>query len=98
MASEVSSPNNASLPTKPTPTQVKEFHTYADTDTDDQALHHTLGPGNNQAAAGTHDHKGANSVLLFDGIAITGSRGTATCVPSIIALLVQFGADDQTTA
>lgn len=92
----VSTPNQ--LSDKPSATQVRDFHTYADTDATSDSLHHTLGPGQNQAAAGSHRHNGSDSMLLFEGISITGSRGGNTALASVIALLVQFGATDSTTA
>lgn len=83
---------------KPGAEVVRDFHTYADTDSDSNAIHHTLGPGNHQAAPGSHSHRGSDSALLFEGITITGSRGGNTAISSIIAALVEFGATDSTTA
>jgi hypothetical protein len=77
---------------------VKLFHLYDDTDAEATSHHHTLGPGNNQAAAGSHVHNGSDSPLLFDGIVIAGSRGGNAALQSVIALLTQQGAVDQTTA
>jgi hypothetical protein len=82
----------------PDPMTVKMFHLYDDTDSEQGAHHHTLGVGNNQAASGSHSHNGSDSVLLLDGVTLSGSRGTATAMPSIIAALTQLGAVDQTTA
>ena len=82
----------------PDPMAVKLFHLYADTDTDGQAIHHTIGPGNNQAAAGTHVHNGSDSPLLFDGVVISGSRSSGAALLSVISLLQQQGAVDQSTA
>lgn len=82
---------------KPSPEVVRDFHTYDDVDTDTMAHHHTLGPGNHQAASGSHRHNGADSALLFEGITITGSKGGNTALSSVIALLTQFGATDSTT-
>ena len=82
---------------RPDAISIREFHINADTDTDAQALHHTLGPGVNQAASGAHNHDGADSALLLEGQTITGTKGTAACDASIIALLVRLGATDSTT-
>jgi hypothetical protein len=99
MANEqVSTPNGLNLPEKPSATQVRDLHTYADTDATGDSIHHTLGPGQNQASPGTHRHNGSDSTLLFDGISITGARGGNTALASLIAMMVQFGATDSTTA
>jgi hypothetical protein len=82
----------------PDPMAVKMFHLYCDVDTDSTAYHHTLGPGNNQAAAGSHTHNGSDSPLLFEGITISGSRTNGAAVASIIQLLTQQGAIDASTA
>ena len=82
----------------PDPMTVKLFHLYADTDTDWGAQHHTLGPGNNQAAPGSHTHNGSDSPLLFEGVVISGSRASGAALLSIISLLQQQGAVDSTTA
>lgn len=82
----------------PDPMAVRLFHLYSDVDTDWQAQHHTLGPGNNQAAAGSHIHNGSDSPLLFEGVVISGSRSSGAALLSVISLLTQQGAVDQTTA
>lgn len=82
----------------PDPMAVRLFHLYSDVDTDLTAQHHTIGPGNNQAAAGSHVHNGSDSPLLFEGVTLTGSRGNNTALASVIALLTQQGAVDNTTA
>lgn len=82
---------------RPDAISVRELHINADTDTDSQAIHHTLGPGVNQAASGAHNHDGNDSPLLLEGYSVTGTRGTAACDASIIALLVKLGATDSTT-
>ena len=87
----------APLPTKPSAQQVNEFHTYADTDSTKDAIHHTLGSGQNQAASGSHRHNGSDSPRLWEGKTITGSRSTGAAVASIIALLVEQGATDSST-
>jgi len=49
---------------RPDAREVAEFHVNADTDGSPKALHHTLGPGPNQAAVGNHTHDaGASSGL-----------------------------------
>lgn len=82
----------------PDPMAVKLFHLYSDVDTDSTAQHHTIGPGNNQAAAGSHTHNGSDSPLLFDGVVISGSRSSGAALLSVITLLTQQGAVDSTTA
>lgn len=77
---------------------VRKFHTYADTDSDSTAIHHTLGPGNNQAAAGSHTHNGSDSPLLLDGVTISGAKGGNTALASVIAALEGLGATNSTTA
>lgn len=77
---------------------VAKFHTNADTDGSEGSIHHTLGPGHAQAAAGDHDHRGGSSVALLDGITISGARGGNTALASVIAALVELGAKDTTTA
>lgn len=83
---------------KPEAVVVEDFHTNADTDTRPESLHHTLGPGNTQAAPGNHTHDGGNSELLLTGVTITGSRGGNVALVSIIGALVRLGAVDSTTA
>lgn len=78
---------------------VEKVHTNADTDVRRESLHHTLGAGPTQAAAGDHTHDGADSSLLLSGVTISGSRSSPTAIlPSIIAALVRLGATDQSTA
>jgi hypothetical protein len=78
------------FPTPP-PLQVKFFHKFADTDSGDVALHHTLGPGDGQAAPGTHKHDGGDSPFLFDGFTVSGTRGTAAYYQSLEAALQAVG-------
>jgi len=84
---------------KPSPKEVLDFHTHADTDGSQKAIHHTLGPNHNQAAPGNHSHDGGNSAVLqlLDGITLTGSRGGNAALASVIAALVALGAVDSTT-
>lgn len=62
----------------PVPLAQSNTHASADTDTAPTAIHHTLGTGANQAAAGNHTHAGAGltstQVWAWDGTAqvITG--------------------------
>ena len=81
------------LSAKPTAEQVSEFHTFADTDSRDEAIHHTLGPGKYQAAAGDHGHVGS----LMRGYTISGSRATDAWRLSVNAMLVAFGASDSSS-
>tara|TARA_R110002020_G_scaffold404912_1_gene614971 strand:+ start:11567 stop:11860 length:294 start_codon:yes stop_codon:yes gene_type:complete len=82
----------------PSAEEVQNFHTNADTDSRREAIHHTLGAGDNQAASGNHDHRGGNSVQLLTGITMTGSRGGNVALLSVIQALVALGATDSTTA
>lgn len=83
---------------KPDARTVSDFHTFADTDTTEKAIHHTLGDGPNQAASGSHRHDGGDSVLLLEGFSITGNKATPeTVFPSIIQCLTRLGATDATT-
>lgn len=82
----------------PSAEEVTRFHTEADTDTRAEAIHHTLGTGDNQAARGSHNHRGGDSVQLLSGVTITGSRGGNIALLSVIQALVALGATDSTTA
>jgi hypothetical protein len=86
---------------KPTAKQVEDFHTNADKDGSPKALHHTLGPGPNQAAAGNHTHDGGNSASLTEllsDVTISGSRATAVPLQQLLTALTKFGLKDTTTA
>lgn len=78
--------------------EVERFHTYADTNTRKESIHHTLGTQPTQAASGDHKHRGGDSLLLLEGITITGSRGGNIALLSVIQALVALGATDSTTA
>jgi hypothetical protein len=81
------------------PTTVLKFHTNADTDASHEAMHHTLGPRNGQAAAGDHNHQiGSNYKAALSGVTISGSRSGGAALVSVIAALVKLGANDSTTA
>ena len=82
---------------RPDAVTVRELHTNADTDIQPDSIHHTLGPGYNQAASGQHNHDGANSPLLLEGFTISGSKGGNAALASAIAALVKLGATDSTT-
>ncbi len=77
---------------------VDKIHRFDDVDVRGESHHHTLGAGPTQAAAGSHRHRGGDSELLLSGQTISGSRGSATAIPSIIAALVALGITDSTTA
>lgn len=83
---------------RPNARAVTEFHTNSDVDSHDQAQHHTLGVGVNQAAPGSHTHDGVNSPALLEGMTLSGSRGSSGAMLSIITALVQLGATDETSA
>ena len=82
---------------RPPAREVAEFHSNADTDSSQAALHHTLGMGANQAAPGYHTHDGSNSPLLLEGYTLTGSKSTGAALASIVGALVRLGAVDETT-
>lgn len=82
----------------PTSEEVEKFHQNADADARKEAIHHTLGAGDNQAASGNHNHRGGDSVQLLAGITITGSRGGNIALLSVIQALVALGATDSSTA
>lgn len=73
------------------------FHKNAPVDTRAEDIHHRLGPGPNQAATGNHSHNGSDSVLLFEGVILTGSKAGNTALASVIQALVGLGAKDSTT-
>ena len=79
-------------------TRVDDFHEQSDLNTRSESQHHTLGPKQSQAAAGNHTHDGGSSAFLWGGSTIVGSRGGNMAVAGIIAVLVQKGAVDSTTA
>lgn len=83
--------------TAPDAKTVAKLHQNSDIDHTDKSQHHTLGPAQFQASSGRHSHNGSDSVQLLAGFSITGTRGSATAVVSIIAALVQLGATDNTT-
>lgn len=82
---------------RPAPKVVSEFHSNDDVDSSASAHHHTLGSGANQASPGYHNHDGSNSVLLLDGITLTGSKSTGAALASVVSALVRLGAADETT-
>lgn len=98
MAGEDSSNTQPGLTSSPTAKQVEEFHTNADTDVRRESLHHTIGMGPNQAAAGDHNHFDGKSQLLFVGRTITGSKTNGTALASVIQILVDGGAVDASTS
>ena len=77
---------------------VAKIHDFDDVDVRNESHHHTLGPGFGQASPGSHRHRGGDSELLLAGTTLSGSRGAATSMVSIIAALVTLGATDSTTA
>lgn len=78
---------------------VEQFHTKADTDAGQQAIHHTLGPKHDQSAAGDHNHQtGSNYTPALKGVTISGAKGGNVALASVIAALVKLGATDTTTA
>lgn len=82
----------------PASEEVEEFHTNAATDSRKEDIHHTIGVSENQAASGSHNHRGGDSLLLLQGITLTGSRAGNIALLSVIQALVALGATDSTTA
>lgn len=82
----------------PTAEEVDTFHTNAATDARKEDIHHTVGTGDNQAASGSHNHRGGDSLLLLQGVTLTGSRAGNIALLSVIQALVALGATDSTTA
>jgi hypothetical protein len=80
------------------PRVVNKFHAKSDVDTGASAQHHTIGMRKDQAASGSHNHDGKDSLKLLTGISITGSRASGAALTSVIAALVNLGVTDQTTA
>jgi len=98
MSEEAVPPGYQIMERRPDAGTVRDFHTQADTDSDRQAIHHTIGSGVNQAASGSHMHNGADSPMLGTNIEITGAKGGNTALDSVIAAMVQmFGVKDSTT-
>ncbi len=77
---------------------VNQFHRNSDVDSSKTAQHHTIGPGPNQVASGVHNHDGTESRSLLEGVSLTGAKGGNAALASVIAALVQLGAEDNTTA
>lgn len=91
-------PSWSDFPDPPTADESEKMHQNSDVDVKRTSMHHTIGLGTAQAAAGDHNHDGTNGVLLLTGLTITGSRGGNAALPSIIACLVRLGATDSSTA
>lgn len=97
LSSDQSEAPGAKEPIKPSSQVVDDFHTNSDVDLRSESQHHTLGPGPNQSAAGSHKHDGGDSALLLEGLTISGSRASDAYRLSINALLVRLGATDSST-
>lgn len=80
----------------PSAVEVARFHSKADTDGHEGSIHHTLGANKGQASPGDHEHRGGDSKALLNGVSISGST-VNLAVESIIAALVELGAEDKTT-
>jgi hypothetical protein len=85
-------------PGKPDAQVVEDFHTNAEVDVRNESIHHTTGPGPNQAATGDHNHDGgAGGTQLLAGTTISGSRAADAWRLSVNAALVKLGAIDAST-
>lgn len=73
----------------PAPRDVNRFHTRADTDSSQNAQHHTLGIQHNQASAGDHVHDGKSSRKIGTGLSLTltGAKGGNVALTNLIAML-----------
>jgi hypothetical protein len=76
---------------------VRRAHKNASVDTKSTDIHHTLGPGRNQASPGAHLHDGSDSRPLLEGRSITGVKGTLAWYNSINSLFVALGATDSSS-
>lgn len=97
--SELSSREGSSVDSglRPDAKTVNEFHSNDDLDKDSNSHHHSLGSGANQASPGAHNHDGSTSVQLLADFSLTGTRGSASAINSIISALEQLGAINNTT-
>lgn len=78
--------------------EVEKFHSNAEVDVKATSIHHTLGPGEFQAASGSHTHNGGDSPLLLEGYTLIGSISNPTSMlPSIIQCLERLGAKNSTS-
>jgi hypothetical protein len=88
----------ASTVNAPSAEEVNRFHTKADTDSSNLAVHHTLGVKHDQASPGDHKHDGTNSLQLLENKVLTGSKGGNVALGNLITLLAEaFGFQDSTT-
>jgi hypothetical protein len=92
-----SSSSDSGAPAAVSAEEVELFHRNADTDVRAESMHHSLGSGTTQAAPGSHNHDGGDSVQLLEGSTISGSLSGGTALTSIIACLVRLGAVDRST-
>lgn len=95
-------PEPQAKPPDPSPPAdlVQKFHKNASVDKRKEDIHHTIGLGSASAAAGDHSHNGADSVLLLEGITITGSKSASpptTVLTGIMNALARLGVKDSTT-
>lgn len=82
---------------KPSSQVVDDFHTHSDVDARSESQHHTLGANPAQASPGDHTHDGGDSILLLEGLTISGAQTTEAWAQSINAILVRLGATDSST-
>lgn len=80
--------------------QVDDIHRNADRDKNQNSLHHTLGTGRYQSAAGDHIHDGSTGAALLDDVIIEGNlntqAGVASAVTAIAQALEKLGAANNT--
>lgn len=80
---------------------VQDFHRNSDLNKSLDALHHSLGTGQYQAAAGNHVHDGSNGVALLEADSISGVLTNNAQLPFIVKDLItiladRFGLEDNT--
>lgn len=76
---------------------VQQFHENSDLDKSRESQHHSLGLGPYNASPGDHNHTGGNSVPLFDGRTLTGSKGGNVALANLITILSAYGLTDNTS-
>lgn len=82
---------------KPSPRDVRDFHTNSDVDSSASAQHHTIGVGQNTAADGAHTHNGTNSRVLNlssinkNPLTVTGAKAGNAALTSLLTQLAAMG-------
>lgn len=86
----------------PSAAEINQAHKFADTDSSQRSIHHTLGKRRNQAAPGDHIHDGISSPKLggramsggggttVPALTLTGSKGGNVALTNLINMLKNF--------